>query len=38
MANSIARHFGRVFGCEVIWLESLDDLAPFGHTATAGSL
>jgi lipoyl(octanoyl) transferase len=38
MANSVARHFGRVFGCQVVWLESLDDLAPFAHTATAGLL
>ena len=26
MANSIARHFGRVFGRPVLWVESLDEL------------
>ena len=36
MANSVARHFGRVFGCQVVWLESLDDLLPRVDTATAG--
>ena len=38
MANSVARHFGRVFGRQVVWVESLDDLLPHGHTATAGLL
>jgi len=26
VANSISRHFGQVFECQVLWLESLDDL------------
>ena len=38
MANSVARHFGRVFGRQVVWVESLDDLLPRVDTATAGLL
>ena len=38
MANAVARHFGRVFGRQVVWVESLDDLLPHGQTATAGLL
>jgi lipoyl(octanoyl) transferase len=38
MANSVVRHFGRVFGRQVVWVESLDDLLPHGQTATAGLL
>jgi lipoyl(octanoyl) transferase len=38
MANAVARHFGRVFGRQVVWMESLDDLLPHGQTATAGLL
>jgi len=38
MANAVARHFGRVFGRQVVWVESLDDLVPHGQTATAGLL
>jgi lipoyl(octanoyl) transferase len=30
MANSVARHFGRVFGRQVVWVEALDDLLPGG--------
>jgi lipoyl(octanoyl) transferase len=26
VANSISRHFGQVFECQVLWLESLNDL------------
>lgn len=26
VANSVSRHFGQVFGSQVLWLESLDDL------------
>jgi lipoyl(octanoyl) transferase len=33
MANSVARHFGRVFGRQVVWVESLDDLLPRLDTA-----
>jgi lipoyl(octanoyl) transferase len=38
MANSIARHFGRVFGLQVVWVESLDDLLPRVDTAAVGLL
>jgi lipoyl(octanoyl) transferase len=38
MANAVARHFGRVFGRQVVWVESLDDLLLHGQTATAGLL
>src|SRR5271168_1919312 len=38
MANAVARHFGPVFGCQVVWVESLDDLLPHGQTAAAGLL
>jgi lipoyl(octanoyl) transferase len=38
MANAVARHFGRVFGRQMVWVESLDDLLPHGQTATAGLL
>jgi lipoyl(octanoyl) transferase len=30
MANSVARHFARVFAKPVVWVESLDDLLPGG--------
>ena len=36
MANGVARHFGRVFGRPVVWVEALEDLAPCGSTAIAG--
>src|ERR1700678_1946260 len=32
VAHSISRHFGRVFGRQVVWVESLDDLVPGGLT------
>jgi lipoyl(octanoyl) transferase len=38
VVNSIARHFGRVFGGHVVWLEALDDLLPQAHAVTAGLL
>jgi lipoyl(octanoyl) transferase len=40
VAHSVSRHFGRVFGRPVIWIESLDDLLPGGLplTASAGLL
>jgi lipoyl(octanoyl) transferase len=31
MANSVARHFGRVFGRQVVWIESIDDLLHGGQ-------
>jgi lipoyl(octanoyl) transferase len=37
-ANSVARHFGRVFDRQMIWVEALDDLLPRAHAATAGLL
>jgi lipoyl(octanoyl) transferase len=30
MANSVARHFGRVFGRQMVWVEALDELWPGG--------
>jgi lipoyl(octanoyl) transferase len=38
MATSVARHFGRVFGRQVVWVESLDDLLPRVDTAAVGLL
>ena len=38
MAHAVARHFGRVFGRQMVWVEALDDLLPHGQTATAGLL
>ena len=38
VANSVARHFGRVFGRQMVWAEALDDLLPSPHTVTAGLL
>ena len=43
VANSVSRHFGRVFGRQVVWVETLDDLVPggvrlSGHTASVGLL
>jgi lipoyl(octanoyl) transferase len=43
MANSIARHFGRVFARQMVWVEALDDLLPgglplAGNTAGVGLL
>ena len=37
MANSVARHFGRVFGRQVVWIEALEDLiaAPLPDCNTA---
>jgi hypothetical protein len=36
MANSVARHFGRVFARQMVWVQALEDLLPC--TATAGLL
>ncbi len=33
VANSVIRHFGRVFGRQVVWVETLDDLVPGGVPA-----
>ena len=30
VAHSVSRHFGRVFGRQVVWVESLEDLVPGG--------
>jgi lipoyl(octanoyl) transferase len=38
VVNSTARHFGRVFGRQIVWLEALDDLLPQAHAVTAGLL
>jgi lipoyl(octanoyl) transferase len=40
VANAVARHFGRVFGRQMVWVESLQDvlpeLQPAGSTVSAG--
>jgi lipoyl(octanoyl) transferase len=38
VANTVTRHFGRVFGRQMVWVETLDDLAPSAHAVTAGLL
>jgi lipoyl(octanoyl) transferase len=37
-ANSVSRHFGRVFGRQMVWMEVLDDLLPYAHPVTSGLL
>src|SRR3984885_2484865 len=29
VANSVSRHFGRVFGRQMVWVEALDELLPY---------
>jgi lipoyl(octanoyl) transferase len=36
VANSVSRHFGRVFGRQMVWLEALDELLPYAHPVTSG--
>jgi lipoyl(octanoyl) transferase len=36
VANAVTRHFGRVFGRQMLWVETLEDLAPRLETATTG--
>jgi lipoyl(octanoyl) transferase len=36
VANSVARHFGRVFGRQMVWVQGLDALLPCSHAATVG--
>jgi lipoyl(octanoyl) transferase len=36
VANAVSRHFGRVFGRQMVWVETLDDLLPSAHAVTAG--
>jgi lipoyl(octanoyl) transferase len=38
VANSVSRHFGRVFGRQMVWMETLDDLLPYAHPVTSGLL
>jgi lipoyl(octanoyl) transferase len=38
VANSVSRHFGRVFGRQMVWMEALDDLLPYAHPVTSGLL
>jgi lipoyl(octanoyl) transferase len=38
VASSVSRHFGRVFGRQMVWVEALDDLLPHGHPVTSGLL
>jgi len=35
-ANAVSRHFGRVFGRQMVWAETLQDLLPADETVTAG--
>jgi lipoyl(octanoyl) transferase len=36
VANAVSRHFGRVFGRQMVWLEALEDLLPVDDTVSAG--
>ena len=40
VANAVSRHFGRVFGRQMVWVESLQDVLPVqepaGNTVSAG--
>jgi lipoyl(octanoyl) transferase len=36
VANSVSRHFGRVFGRQMVWVEALDDLLLYAHPVTSG--
>jgi lipoyl(octanoyl) transferase len=38
VANSVSRHFGRVFGGQMVWMEALDDLLPYANPVTSGLL
>ena len=38
VASSVSRHFGRVFGRQMVWVEGLDDLLPDAHAVTSGLL
>src|SRR5271163_2223362 len=38
VAHSVSRHFGRVFGRQMVWVEALDDLLPYAHPVTSGLL
>jgi lipoyl(octanoyl) transferase len=35
-ANAVSRHFGRVFGRQMVWVETLEDLLPEESTVSAG--
>jgi lipoyl(octanoyl) transferase len=36
VANSVSRHFGRVFGRQMVWLEALDGVLPYAQPVTSG--
>ena len=36
VAHSISRHFGRVFGRQMVWVEAFEDLLPCAHPVTSG--
>jgi lipoyl(octanoyl) transferase len=38
VASSVSRHFGRVFGRQMVWMEALDDLLPYAHPVASGLL
>jgi hypothetical protein len=38
VANSVVRHFGRVFGRQVVWVENLDDLVPARDHTVSGRI
>ena len=35
VASSVSRHFGRVFGRQMVWVEALEDLLPYAHPVTS---
>lgn len=38
VANTVSRHFGRVFGRQMLWVEGLKDLLPAGNAVAVGLL
>jgi lipoyl(octanoyl) transferase len=36
VTHSVSRHFGRVFGRQMVWVEAFDDLLPYAHPVTSG--
>jgi lipoyl(octanoyl) transferase len=38
VASSVSRHFGRVFGRQMVWVEALEDLLPYAHPVNSGLL
>jgi lipoyl(octanoyl) transferase len=38
VANTVSRHFGRVFGRQMVWVDEVKDLLPAGNAVTVGLL